>query len=423
MTPKPTLAFFGATGGSVLACLISSLKADYKCNALVRTPTKLLTLLSTHNIPPSLIQSNLTIIPGPATSLPAVTQTLLLPDTTIPTSVDLIITGIGGSLIFNFPNPFPTLDNPTVCADTMRTILAAARTLPSKPKLVVITGTGIHYTTRDVPVLMVPVYHWLLGVPHADKRVMEGRYINPIYPVHVLVVVTTPISTSQIPANHTSPDCSPPTMHGRLQFKVGKDPEFVSALALRFDHRRIPYVLVGQASRTLFGDFRKIRNFEFLIEDNFLDNAIDIIRTAGFPQGPISEDGVCFDEEDAPIPCPPVNGPGAFFHVLISGPNERGIYGTHRHISLYKRSMFLPTLPLMYTSLPTTDDPHFLLANDSRLPLIHSRHSPACIAFQYIATRCICSDPFPMYRGGRYSRSLHPVKILKPAWWRLRELV
>ncbi|PWY81734.1 hypothetical protein BO94DRAFT_576657 [Aspergillus sclerotioniger CBS 115572] len=181
MPPKPTIAFFGATGGSVLSCLIPALKAGHKCNALVRTPTKLLTLLTKHNISSSLIEQNLTIIPGPATSLPAVTQTLLLinPNSTpesIP--VDLIITGIGGTLIFNLPNPFPTLDNPTVCTDTMRTILTAARTLPRKPKLVVVTGTGIHYTKRDVPVLMIPLYHWLLGVPHADKRVMEDLVVG-----------------------------------------------------------------------------------------------------------------------------------------------------------------------------------------------------------------------------------------------------
>ncbi|RAK96488.1 uncharacterized protein BO80DRAFT_224638 [Aspergillus ibericus CBS 121593] len=168
MTKKPTLAFFGATGGSTLACLIPALKSGYTCNALVRTPNKLLTLLSTHNAP----TTNLTIIPGSATSLPAVHQTLLLPSTSTPTptAVDLIITGIGGTLISNLPNPIPTLDNPTICTDATRTILTAARSLPSKPKIVVITGTGINYTKRDVPILMWPLYHWLLRVPHADKR-------------------------------------------------------------------------------------------------------------------------------------------------------------------------------------------------------------------------------------------------------------
>ena len=26
---------------------------------------------------------------------------------------------------------------------------------------------------RDIPLLMIPLYHWLLAVPHADKKVME----------------------------------------------------------------------------------------------------------------------------------------------------------------------------------------------------------------------------------------------------------
>ncbi|PYI09476.1 hypothetical protein BO78DRAFT_438107 [Aspergillus sclerotiicarbonarius CBS 121057] len=192
MPQKPTLAFFGATGGSTLACLIPALKAGYKCNA--RTSP-----LPSHRMPPNNMKTNSSPHPHQTPHPPAIPQhphhqpnhnprLRHLPPRRPPNPpplqhfppvpVDLIITGIGGSLVFNFPNPIPTLDNPTVCADATRTILAAARTLPSKPRIVVVSGTGINYTKRDVPVLMLPLYHWLLGVPHADKRVMEDLVVG-----------------------------------------------------------------------------------------------------------------------------------------------------------------------------------------------------------------------------------------------------
>jgi hypothetical protein len=42
---KPTIAFFGATGGCANACLVHTLNAGYSVAALARTPTKLKTQL------------------------------------------------------------------------------------------------------------------------------------------------------------------------------------------------------------------------------------------------------------------------------------------------------------------------------------------------------------------------------------------
>lgn len=41
-----------------------------------------------------------------------------------------------------------------------------------KPILTAISTTGIS-SKRDIPIVMIPLYHWLLRVPHADKKVME----------------------------------------------------------------------------------------------------------------------------------------------------------------------------------------------------------------------------------------------------------
>ncbi|RAL12636.1 uncharacterized protein BO97DRAFT_477675 [Aspergillus homomorphus CBS 101889] len=185
--PLPTIAFFGATGGCALHCLVLALQAGYHCNALtsysprkivVRTPTKLTDLLITHDIPSTTITTNLHIIPGNATDTTAVRFTLLTPDTNAP--VSLIITGIGSRLKFE-SLLHPTLENPTICQDAMSTLLEALHSLPNpqgtqKPRLVVISGTGVD-AKRDVPYLMLPLFNWMLRVPHADKRVMEGMVL------------------------------------------------------------------------------------------------------------------------------------------------------------------------------------------------------------------------------------------------------
>ncbi|RAH41838.1 NAD(P)-dependent oxidoreductase [Aspergillus brunneoviolaceus CBS 621.78] len=182
--PLPTIAFFGSTGGCTLHCLVLALQAGYKCNAIVRTPEKLTTLLAPYNLPAPALK-NLHIIQGSATDAAAVRTTLLAPDQTrgpsAPKTVDLIISGIGSKP--NFSNLLhPTLENPTVCQDGMRTLLATLQALQNenevhgKPKLAVISTTGVD-SKRDVPVMMLPLYNWMLKVPHADKKAMEAMIL------------------------------------------------------------------------------------------------------------------------------------------------------------------------------------------------------------------------------------------------------
>lgn len=57
----------------------------------------------------------------------------------------------------------------------MGTLLAALADLKpaKKPVVVAVSTTGISNGPRDVPLLCVPLYHWLLAVPHEDKLEME----------------------------------------------------------------------------------------------------------------------------------------------------------------------------------------------------------------------------------------------------------
>lgn len=92
--------------------------------------------------------------------------------------VGIIISGIGGKLLFDSPLK-PRLDNPTVCQDAIRTILKASRevALPDsaqKSTLIVFSTTGISDICRDLPYAMMPMYYLMLKVPHKDKKVMEA---------------------------------------------------------------------------------------------------------------------------------------------------------------------------------------------------------------------------------------------------------
>ncbi|KAL4918666.1 hypothetical protein BDW62DRAFT_200556 [Aspergillus aurantiobrunneus] len=173
---RPTLAFFGATGGCTLACLAPALQAGYHCVALVRTPAKLTNLLTARGIPPSTLSKHLTLIEGSTTDLNAVSQTLFPPNLPPPS---MILSGVGGIMDFSSPLS-PKFIGETICQDTVRNILAVLRSAQSpdkprekKPVLVVISSTGLT-KERDIPLAVVPLYHWMLKMPHADKRVMEG---------------------------------------------------------------------------------------------------------------------------------------------------------------------------------------------------------------------------------------------------------
>jgi nucleoside-diphosphate-sugar epimerase len=165
-----TIAFLGATGGCAGACLIAALKDGYTCRALVRTPSKLNTFLETQGLSEPLFK-NLEVIQGNAKDSVAV-KTLLQTSTGI---VDTIVFGVGAAPKLRLHIMPVTLDDVEVCRTAMATLLSALDELKAatKPRLLVISTTGITNGPRDVPLLYVPLYHWFLHIPHIDKRVME----------------------------------------------------------------------------------------------------------------------------------------------------------------------------------------------------------------------------------------------------------
>ncbi|KAK0623762.1 hypothetical protein B0T14DRAFT_565086 [Immersiella caudata] len=165
-----TILFLGSTGGVALSALRRALNANHTCIALVRTPSKLTALF------PSPPPANLHIIQGNAHDVPALTKALVSPSN--PSQlVDTIVSSIGGA--FNFSNF--SIDDPHVCERGIEALVAALKQTresgaTGRPNIVVVSTTGITKTgIRDVPLLMVPLYHLLLKQPHKDKEALERR--------------------------------------------------------------------------------------------------------------------------------------------------------------------------------------------------------------------------------------------------------
>lgn len=179
MSQPRTLAFFGATGDCAGHCLALALKNQYTCTALARTPSKLTASLTAKGVSTELQSRHLTIIHGDIRDPETVQQVLKTPTGQ---TVDVIISGVGPTSFYLHPNPLAPvgITDSTLVRDASRTILAALPTdtpAENKPLLINVTTTGIPPpgAPRDVPLLYLPLYRWLLHHPHVDKGEMEAN--------------------------------------------------------------------------------------------------------------------------------------------------------------------------------------------------------------------------------------------------------
>lgn len=179
MSNTQTVAFIGASAGVGLSALKQSLAAGHQCIALCRTPSKLSNLIGN--------QPNLKIVQGNAKDAAAVTQVLTKPDGHL---VDQVVSTIGAQPAMKW-GFLPTIDDAQVCRKGMAALLEAIATLRKggahgKPQVIVCSTTGMSRFGRDVPYLMIPLYHVLLKLPHQDKTVMEGRLFESGEPFTVV---------------------------------------------------------------------------------------------------------------------------------------------------------------------------------------------------------------------------------------------
>ncbi len=165
-----TVAFAGASGGCGLSALKHTLAAGYKCIALCRNPSKLTSIL-----PPE-INPNLQVVEGNARDVTAVSQCLKRQDGQL---VDYIVFTIGGKFMVSGM----TIDDPDVCKDGIATLLEAIAKLreagaTGRPYIIAMSSTGLSKFGRDVPLVLAPLYHVALRVPHRDKKIMEEKLVQ-----------------------------------------------------------------------------------------------------------------------------------------------------------------------------------------------------------------------------------------------------
>ncbi|KAJ3237707.1 hypothetical protein HDU81_009090 [Chytriomyces hyalinus] len=189
-TNPKTIAFFGATGGCTLATLAKSISNGYFCSALARTPQKLLDQLDALNVSPEAIKRYLVIIPGDVRDIDSVKAALqpVFASSERARLVDVVMSGIGSlpKLQANVMEPV-TLNDPMICKDAAEMIVRALEELRSAdsahfkaPSMIAISTTGIDKTSRDLPYALMPLYHWLLAVPHRDKMEMEKAVVGGV---------------------------------------------------------------------------------------------------------------------------------------------------------------------------------------------------------------------------------------------------
>ncbi|KAF2156791.1 hypothetical protein K461DRAFT_309037 [Myriangium duriaei CBS 260.36] len=175
-TTKSTIAVLGATGDCAGWALATALTKGHSCRALARNPEKLVDLMTARGVPQDFLDRNLVIVKGNAKNKDEVKNLLREAEHKV---VDRVLFGVGGKPSLAFTWSLFTIDDPTVCGSSMAALLAALSelaqesTTATRPQVTAISTTGITHGPRDVPILLVPLYHWLLAKPHVDKHQME----------------------------------------------------------------------------------------------------------------------------------------------------------------------------------------------------------------------------------------------------------
>ncbi|KAK4182719.1 hypothetical protein QBC35DRAFT_420259 [Podospora australis] len=183
MSTQKTALFLGATGGVGFSALRRSLQAGHRAVALCRTPSKL-----SSRLPAESQNGTLTLVEGNAHHLHAVLQSII----SVPGGVDTIVFSIG---VYFSLSKFG-MEDPTVCEVGIKTVLSALAQARAEgkvapdyhPRIIALSSTGISDAPgRDIPLAMVPLYHWMLKVPHKDKKAMETALIESGEPKWTIV--------------------------------------------------------------------------------------------------------------------------------------------------------------------------------------------------------------------------------------------
>jgi hypothetical protein len=164
-----TVAFFGATRGVGLSALKHNLAAGNRCVAMCRNPDTLKGLLTQDQL------TKLDLRKGDIRDAATVEQCLR---TSSGALVDTVVFSVGAAPIISKL----TIDDPLVCREGIIVVLDAIAQLrrdgvSGRPHVIACSTTGLSRFGRDLPLLMMPLYHVALKKPHEDKQNMEDSLV------------------------------------------------------------------------------------------------------------------------------------------------------------------------------------------------------------------------------------------------------
>ncbi|RHZ61820.1 uncharacterized protein CDV56_108170 [Aspergillus thermomutatus] len=136
------------------------------------------------------------------------------------------------------------------------------------------------------------------------------------------------------------------------------DADLIASIVKLLDAHGIPNVMWGAYALIRYGAPLVIEDFTFVIPDQHIDRAREVLLAANFPP--------CPKGDDCPLIQPNIDLPHPYAHFDLDD------YGPPRHwhcsrLELHKKSRLLWTLPDIPLGAPAPDDPNYMLVTDDRL--------------------------------------------------------
>ncbi|PWY80671.1 hypothetical protein BO70DRAFT_47652 [Aspergillus heteromorphus CBS 117.55] len=146
--------------------------------------------------------------------------------------------------------------------------------------------------------------------------------------------------------------------------------ELVFNVARLLEANGIPCILINDCMHDIFGFDVAVTDIEFVIPDDLMDKAVDVLRAADFADDPIVPQGELKCRPFRAL-CERARGrditrfePIHWFHLAgEDAPDE-----FHPELCLHQKSDYFWNLPDLVLGPVNENDPHFMLATDRRLP-------------------------------------------------------